>query len=240
MAASKGFWDLKKSFLDLVAAHLGLASCSTTFELLSQLVRHILECSESEVLDCLAHRLASADKDMAHAAALAELDEGIQVLDQRDHQEVKSSVQDSAGSTCDRAQFSAAFRAKRVAVRSAAAKSQAKKRGRSAQASAPRPFPNTIAQSEARLYIPDGSSIWLSNTRFAWCAHVPPRSRISEPWQKHGSDQAALQCILRRMWRQHCELSGIAEADCPWALSRCQGDVSGAAGASASGASLAP
>lgn len=230
VAAAKGFWELKKSFVEELGSHIGAPRCSTFFDLLMHLVTSILGVAEDDALDCLAHRLAARDRDMAHAAALAEIDEGIQVLDQRDHMEVKGSVKEMASNTVERAQFSAAVQARRAAVRAAAAKGgRRKKRNDSSAPSAPRPFPNTISQPEAKLFIPEGSSIWKSNTRFAWCGHVPPRARISEQWQKHGSDQVALQCLLARMWRQHCELNAIPEADCPWIL----GSAASAEGAAA-------
>ena len=152
-----------------------------------------------------------------YAATLAEMDEGMQVLDQRDHDEVKSEKKDHVNKTTAREAFAKTYFAKKEASRKAALKGQ--KRQKKGAAAATTTLPSTIAQSCARQYIPAGTSIWRSTTRGAWCGHCPPRKRISEPWSRfEDGDQGALQAILRRMWRQHAELEGIREADLPFNL----------------------
>ena len=101
-------------------------------------------------------------------------------------------------------------------MRHAKAKGKAKAKAK-AVAAKPR-LAAHIEQTEARRWIPEGSSIWRSLTRGAWCAHVPPLRRISEPWVVHGCEQLALKTILVRMWAQHLELVGGDPSDCPFDL----------------------
>jgi hypothetical protein len=78
----------------------------------------------------------------------------------------------------------------------------------------PAKIPSTIAQSDAKLYIPPGSSIWRALNRSAWNAHLPPYPRISEQWAIE-SEHGALLRILRRLWRMYNELQGRPEDECP-------------------------
>lgn len=187
-------------------------------------------------MESLANRLTTTDTDLQHAATLAEVDEGIEVLEERDHKEVKNVLREHENETTERMNFSRAYQAKRVSIRTAAASTQRSGKQRKGQQSnselSRRPLPNTISQQEAKSFIPPGSSVWRSNTRYSWNAHVPPRARISEAWAKHGGDQQALKCLLRRMWRQHCELQGLPESQCPWKFDDQEPAPNGAASSS--------
>lgn len=220
VAAAKGFWELKKSFVEELGSHMGAPRCSTFFDLLIHLVTSILGVAEDDALDCLAHRLAARYRDMAHAAAVAEIDEGIQVLDQRDHMEVKGSVKEMASNTVERAQFSAGRRRRRAV---------GGKHAMPAQRRPPRDRSQTRSRSPRPNCLYPRAHPYGSPTPASRGVDVPPRARISEQWQKHGSDQVALQCLLARMRRQHCELNAIPEADCPWIL----GSAASAEGAAA-------
>lgn len=73
-------------------------------------------------------------------------------------------------------------------------------------------------------------------TRYSWCGHMPPRARISEPWLRHGSDEAALRIIVVRLWRQYMEIHGLSPAEVPWVLPdlpEAEASVGGAASSSA-------
>ena len=109
-----------------------------------------------------------------------------------------------------------AFAKKQRGMRLAKAKGKAKAKAKAAAAK-PR-LPAHIEQTEARRWIPEGSSTWRALPRGAWCAHVPPRRRISEPWAVHGCEQLALKTMFVRMWAQHLELVGDGPSDCPFDL----------------------
>ena len=76
-------------------------------------------------------------------------------------------------------------------------------------------FRGEIPQAAARTYLPEHASIWKSPAfPPRWCAHVPPRARISEPYG--GNEAMALALILRRVWAQHCELVGATMESTPF------------------------
>lgn len=245
VAARAGFWRLGKAFLDDLADLLKLQKAATVFQTLVSMTSEILKCSDEEALGYCAARLSATDMDAFHAATLAEADDGIQVLDSRDHDEVRSTVRDATSATEARRQFSKEYQAKRTTIRAEkAAKQSAGSRKRkpqggasSASASARPALPSVIPQAEAKRYIPPGSSIWRSLTRSAWCGHMPPRARCSEPWQRHGSDAAALHAIVVRMWRQHMEIEGLSPEETPFVLPSVAGREPGSASGVASSSS---
>ena len=83
-----------------------------------------------------------------------------------------------------------------------------------AKAPAPRKLPQTIAQAEAKAWMPPRSAIWVSNVREAWCGHVPPYRRVSTPWSLYGCDQLALKDVLCKMWAQHLNRDGATKDAC--------------------------
>ena len=121
------------------------------------------------------HSIYCEDADKLFASTVAEMDEGMQVLDLRDHEEVKTEKKDFTSRTTAREQFAMAYFAKKEAARKAETKATKKRARKSSEVQTVLPF--TIPQTEARLYIPPGTSIWRSGTRGAWCARVPPRRR---------------------------------------------------------------
>ena len=82
-------------------------------------------------------------------------------------------------------------------------------------------LPEVIEQAVAKRFIPEeGASIWPSNTRRAWCGHVPPRRRISEPFEANGGEHQALRAIVVRIWQQYLELKGQLLSECPFDISQ--------------------
>ena len=74
-----------------------------------------------------------------------------------------------------------------------------------------------IPQKVAKTFLPKpGASIWRNNTKgeHGWCAHVPPRSRISEPFD--GDEHKSLQVMLKRSWCRWLEIKAKSWDVCPW------------------------
>ena len=58
-------------------------------------------------------------------------------------------------------------------------------------------LPAHIPQKEAKLYIPEGASIWCSPTRGEWNGHFPPNKRVHEPYARNGNSEDALKACLK-------------------------------------------
>lgn len=216
LAATKSFWDLPKSYIDQICKARHVDVGCTLFDSLSNLIQAVLECGLEAALGHLSLRLASTDTDAVAAATLIEMDEAHEVLDKNDVTQLDAEKKAFHNRTVERQGFSSQYQAETAKTR----QKTHKKRKKEADTKRPTTLPSTIPQKDAKLYLPEfGASIWRSTVSGAWCAHVPPRKRISESWAKHNSDQAALYALLPRVWRQWCELNGTTlEASCPFAF----------------------
>ena len=105
------------------------------------------------------------------------------------------------------------YQAKARQVRAAAAKNA--KKGRKPKQPPALVYSHHCAQADAKRFVPDGASIWRSNTRGEWCGHCPPFKRCSESFAKHGNSEQALQSLLRTLWTQKLSKDGLTVADCP-------------------------
>ena len=73
---------------------------------------------------------------------------------------------------------------------------------------------HNMKQDEAKKLIPVSSSIWQNRVVPGWCGHVLGFSRCSAAFHIHGSQQKALQHILRQMWTDHLDLHGLPKSFC--------------------------
>ena len=220
IAAEEVYWNEPMATVNMVNTLEGWPVGATQFQAPFTCVQNTLGLDDAVALEKLRHRFAVNDLTIAYSSALAACDEGIEVLDQRDHKHIKGEQKDAEGESAQRRQFVKEFHARRSSVRAAIAKAAPKPKAKAkakAKASPPRtPLPSSIPQADARLYIPPRCSIWRSLTRGAWCAHSPPRARISEAWGRHGGDEPALRELLHRLWMQHLELEGQDMSACPY------------------------
>ena len=73
-----------------------------------------------------------------------------------------------------------------------------------------------VDQKDVRECMPPGCAIWRANFRAAWCYHVPPHPRGSEPWADHGgSSRKAALAAVRSSWLQFNADQGLPSNYCP-------------------------
>lgn len=141
-----------------------------------------------------------------------EADEALEVVEKMDCTAINEEKQKAAQRVVDRAELRTAYVARARCVHAADQKAKKKRGGKPAK---PLVFPHTLEQHEAKRYASEGGSLWRSNTRGEWCGHFPPNKRISEPYVKHGSADAALRACLRTLWSQWLRMHGRETSDCP-------------------------
>lgn len=153
IAARSAFCNLQKSHLDTLASWLGLPPAHTLFDRVLQLVMRCGNWSEADALDLASRRLGAQHADALHAAAPSCADEAIEVLDQRDHFQVKGAVKAAEAARAERDMFAGELRAKRRVVD---AQRDKKKRARTTRGApkARQPIPNNISQATSKSYIP--------------------------------------------------------------------------------------
>ena len=73
-----------------------------------------------------------------------------------------------------------------------------------------------LPQSEAKLLMPPGSSIWRANYVGSWQVHVPPHPRHSEAWAKHQqSSHKAMIAAVTFAWQQWLDDKDLSKERCP-------------------------
>lgn len=79
IAARSGWWQLGRGVMDKVAKHLSvdIESGSDLFQVLWGCTQLVLSCDDDEVLDVLAHRLASLKRRGKYSEELLSIDESI-------------------------------------------------------------------------------------------------------------------------------------------------------------------
>ena len=77
-------------------------------------------------------------------------------------------------------------------------------------------MPAHMTQKEAKRMLPGPvTTLWLS-AKGAWCGHHPPNARISCPFNKAGSSEAALLDVVARLWKSYLESKGLGAEHCPY------------------------
>ena len=118
--------------------------------------------------------------------------------------------------------FVSEFSAKRAQVRAddlaATPKPKGKAKAKAAVAAPPRrllpDFADDVKHSDVKQYMPSDSYLWRSNTDGAWNCRVGYFPTVSRAWAKYGM-KGSLRRVVTIAWHQHCQLHGIAAADCP-------------------------
>jgi hypothetical protein len=207
LAANNAYWNLKKSALTDLAVYRGipLESGLSLFDTLFAMVKHELDLTDDETLDIVHTRLVSYTSDVSAVAAVMEIEGAIELFDHQDHQNIRDQQDDANNMVQERKMFRDSFKDKKTEMRGKK-KVVYKKVGL---------LPSVIQQMEARKFLPPNASIWRDTRRGAWCCHTRPYTRISELWEKHGSDRAALVKILQRSWLQRLEYDAMPLSSCP-------------------------
>lgn len=177
------------------------------------MVTSVLQVTEGAAIRILHLRVARANFEEPVAPAILEVEDAMNVLDRFDLEKFKHTPKHAKSEQAARVAFRDSFQQKARSITEASSKrSKAKAK---AKAMARRPMRLHCGQPTAKLLVPEGTSIWRDVTRGGWCAHCAPNTRISEACAKHGSSDAALKAVLRRLWVQFLDLQGRSLSACP-------------------------
>ena len=220
MASRAAWWSLGRSFLEDIAAHLGIAVApgSTLLQLLVAMVQWSLMTSDEETMNIVYRRLATEKSRTTHSRTLVEADDAHCVMVRYDQQKLRDR-QDSIQKELEVIEsFSKENTTRRQAFRAGVAAAGNKKGARGKQqVPAKVVIPHHCAQADAKLLVPPNTSIWRSLVRSKWSGHCKDHKRVTEPFLRHnGSSQDALKACLRALWIQHSLKEGIVlPAGCP-------------------------
>lgn len=170
------------------------------------LVQSILNCSEDEALAIVGLRLARMGRTRTVAAGeLMQLEDGLDLCTPDDRRQIE---EEQRAVRHDEEDF------KTLLEQYTLARSRLSK-GKPRASHAPHaPLPKDIKQSEVRRFCPPGASIWRNNLQGGWCGHCPPYARTSCLSSLAGGERAALEAVLRTLWRQFVTLEGLDLSAC--------------------------
>lgn len=217
-AARAAFWGLGKVFLGNLAKHLNceLPSGSTMFQTVLRLVAHICNTDGQSTLDIVGKRLGYTKLPEAGMEQLLEGDAVHWCFDVSDHDEITRSLKAGVAEAQAQGDFLLEYTVKRQEVSLRLASENVgpvvKKRKTHRKPSLPE---GGFSQSDAKLFVPPGSSIWRSSVDMGWCGHRPPYRRTHFSGLLHGQRQAYLMQI-RDLWAKHLDFTGTTRASCPF------------------------
>ena len=203
----------------------------TLFDVCWKLTNEIVQCTDAECMDYVQQRIQHNESlQGACEFILLELDEVLEVLDKDEEVEARTQQDKARGRAIAKTEFSTKLMERKQIVKPAvwaaeqeAAKKLAKERKnppkkgpRSSGSGRPwHPVPDgAITQSEARILLPPGASVWKANIEGCWMGHFPPFKRVSKSWRLHGHREAALE-VVKDCWRKYAEANLVSvEAVC--------------------------
>ena len=183
-------------------------SKKSEFEVVFALVQKVLECTDEETMGIVALRLAHKSKATSSGAAeLLALDEGLDLVDKNERQELQREQKEAANDKAAEEAFMRDFRLARTSM-------LGKGEGRRAPKKTALP-PGEITQQQIRHLCPDEAHVWRNNARNGWSGHCQPFARTSALAESHGgSSREALLVALRVLWEQHLLLRGLPKSAC--------------------------
>ena len=172
--------------------------------------------TDALALEVVGIRLGADDLDQFYAEKLLLADEALACMDQNDLKQFKDQQGAAEDAREARAAFVQDYQQARRRIDDSKMEGKAKKDKKPKQMAVTTAVfgPGGIPQPTAKKYVLAGASIWKDKTHGGWCAHCPPRARISEPYD--GDEAGALLVILKRLWGQHLELRALDWFSCPW------------------------
>lgn len=224
VAAKAGFWSLGKEVLKQIAEHTGASYDHgwDIFEIAFSLVKHVLQCSDSETCDHLKVRAGYLDfVDDDCCEALMELNnDGAGILDPEDEQDLQNQKANAIGRKAMHDDFVKSLRERKSVIvqgshaASSSSGRQAKKKPLFKKSAYP-PFPaEMVSQSELRKFVPPGASVWCGYSNGSWQCHLPPWRRKSFSWAASDAHEAARKC-LRHLWELFLSDNGMPTSACP-------------------------
>jgi hypothetical protein len=223
IACKSAFWTLSKTLVIKLAKTCGVVvpSNKTLFETLFSVIQLHLHCDDETTLGYISKRLSLDDVSQQFAPGLLEIDAAIHILDKDDHKQVVLEQETVSREAGNRKAFVGEYKAKHVQIRAerqaaedaaVAAKGKPKGKGKGKGKGKPPPLPpalpSTITQATAKLFVPQGCTVWRGVVRCEWCGHCPPYKRVQSPWSVY-TELGSLKIVLKLLWDQHCELRGL-------------------------------
>ena len=189
------------------ARHFGydVPAGASEFDLFWSMVKGALRRDDEATLSIVLTRLAGAET-MLPTDEIYEVEEAMEVLDKFDIDKLKQEKKDAEQRAAAFEAFRAEYSTKAAVVRAAAVPA----------AVDDKELPDFhILQSQAKEFVPVGSSIWRS-AQGGWNGHCPPFKRCSATFAKHGGSEGALTYVLKKLWFLHCTKTGDPMTSCPW------------------------
>jgi len=229
VAARNAFWAMSKASVAKFSEHFGVAveQGSSHLNLILTAVQGVLSCSEDAAIAISHSRIIALHRDTMMSQEIAQLDAAIETFDNFDQEKVVEEKKRAARRVDDRKELAEEY----VERKRANDRKELDKKKTKATLRKKTTIPSTIPQPEAKKFLPPNAFIWRALQRGEWAGHLKPYPRCSARWSDH-TEQGALRVVLRKLWRQHFELSGLAEADCPIEGLFCEEPAQGPAAAS--------
>ena len=187
-------------------------------EYLFTFIKCALKLDDIQAFEILKLRFRHLDLNSMFSEEFLALDEALDVLEPADVRMIHKDQETIENVVKRDKSFKLDFHllAKRILV-PAAPKAGGKgkgKKGKAGKSDVQRvPVDSNIPHDMASSLMPPGGHVWQNRKGQAWCCHVPPRPRFSEPWCLDTT--GALFRIARRAWEQHLQLTGGDWSSCP-------------------------
>ena len=165
-------------------------------------ITDVLKTKPEKTLEIISQRLAVKDLHNTFVCELLQIDEAISFIDHNDQSDIKQHQDDAKKEIERRVDFTTTY-ASLYEVHGI--KPPAKEKGVKYAAS--------LEQEVMKQFIPPGSSIWRGLTHRCTCGHMPPRKRISSPWDVAGEIES-VRDVTRRLWEQYLELKSLPRDFC--------------------------
>lgn len=217
VASRNAWWSMPRSTVYEFSRHFGLDSApgDSLLELLSKMGQAFAGADADGMLDILHKRVSEGGEPSEAAAAMLEIDEALEVVEQQDASEIHREQAKVRERLTEWQALRGEYKARARAVRAEQA-AATKQRKRARAAPERKPLPHHLEQRDAKKFLPPNSTLWRSKTRGEWNGQFRQNKRVWEPFYKHGGSESALRVCLRRLWSQHLAYEGLDESECPF------------------------
>ena len=218
-----------KTFLARLCVHLGvdIPSTASLFDILENLLVHLLHCSPDELMALLTLYMAKLEsRRTSEFASMLDIEDVEMVLDRDDKEAMEQSMKKAQKYEVELKAFCSQFASKKKALFPADAPAKGKGRGKAkskgkhkldaAGDEVKKDLPSgDLLQRDIKLFVPPGGSVWRCNRVGAWASHFPPFRRHSCTWGLLGINGAAIE-VLRDLWQKYCWTHGLPRSVCPY------------------------
>lgn len=224
IAAREGWWQLGRGVMDKLAKHLSvdIEPGSDIFGVLWGCAKRVLQCTDDETLEFLAHRLSALKRRGKFSDELLSIDGAIVCLDDGDQGEIRREQENSKDRKKEEENFRHNYRERKTAVRASGAKSQAQKKAlNKVPWKGPRQLPPSsqeIEQRDAKAFMPCGapsSYLWRANRQGAWYSKVGSMPACSRSDAAHGGSYISLRLVIQDAWANWLTVQGYPMSACP-------------------------